>query len=125
MATTSMTLRSPRTPNFTCAGLEGEKCVVAAAADVDAGMEVRAALPDDDLAGLDDLAAEALDAEALRVGVATVARGAGALLVCHFRTCSRLGLDGRWRPDSLDAGDLEARQRLAVTLPLAGSRSCS
>src|SRR3954453_22416088 len=64
-------------------GLEGEEGVVAATADVHAGVEVRAALADDDLAGLDDLAAEALDAEALGVGVAAVAGRRSALLVCH------------------------------------------
>ena len=55
------------------AGDEREQRVVAAAADAVAGVEVGAALADDDLAGVDDLAAEALDAEALGVGVATVA----------------------------------------------------
>src|SRR4051812_28287757 len=65
------------------AGLEREQGVVAATADVLAGVEVGAALADEDLAGLDDLAAEALDAEALRVGVTTVAGRARALLVCH------------------------------------------
>src|SRR6218665_3447326 len=62
---------------------EGEQGVVAATADVHTGVEVRAALADEDLAGLDDLATEALHAQALGVGVATVARGARALLVCH------------------------------------------
>src|SRR5690606_34999505 len=65
------------------AGREREQGVVAAAAHVLTGVEVRAALTDEDLAGLDDLAAEALDAEALRARVAAVAGGAGALLVCH------------------------------------------
>ena len=55
------------------AGDEREQRVVAAAADAVAGVEVGAALADDDLAGVDQLAAEALDAEALRVGVTTVA----------------------------------------------------
>jgi len=55
------------------AGRRGEQCVVTATTDVDAGVEVGATLADDDLARLDDLAAEALDAEPLRVGVATVA----------------------------------------------------
>ena len=55
------------------AGCLGEQGVVAATADVDAGVEVGAALTDEDLAGLDDLAAEPLDAEPLGVGVATVA----------------------------------------------------
>src|SRR3954465_3002159 len=69
---------------------EGEQGVVAATADVDAGVEVGAALADEDLARVDDLAAEALHAEALRVGVATVAGGACALLVCHVRFPSAL-----------------------------------
>src|SRR4051794_37857990 len=51
----------------------GEQGVVPTATDVDAGMEVGAALTDQDLAGLDDLAAEPLDAESLRVRVTTVA----------------------------------------------------
>jgi hypothetical protein len=45
--------------------LKGEQRVVIPPTDVDAGVEVRAALPNDDLAGVDQLAAEALDAEAL------------------------------------------------------------
>src|SRR5690606_41974902 len=43
------------------------------AADVRAGVEVRAALAHEDLARVDGLAAEALHAEALCVGVTTVA----------------------------------------------------
>ena len=53
-------------------GGQSEQRVVAATADVDAGVEVRAALADDDLAGEDLLTAEALHAEALSVGVTTV-----------------------------------------------------
>ena len=49
------------------AGRRGEQRVVATTADVDAGVEVGAALPHQDLAGLDDLPAETLDAEPLRV----------------------------------------------------------
>src|ERR1700712_940975 len=64
-------------------GRQREQGVVATTADVDAGVEVGAALADDDLAGLDDLTAEALDAEVLRVRVATVAGGRCALFVCH------------------------------------------
>ena len=52
---------------------EREQRVVVATADAGAGVEVGAALADDDLAGVDELAAEALDAEALGVGVAAVA----------------------------------------------------
>ena len=57
--------------------------LVPAAADVGARVEVGTALAHDDLAGVDHLAAEALDAEALGVGVAAVLGGRGALLVCH------------------------------------------
>ena len=59
------------------------RAAVAAAADALAGVEVGAALPHDDLAGVDELAAEALHAEALGVGVAAVARAGTSLLVCH------------------------------------------
>ncbi len=73
-----------------------------------ARVELGAALADEDLAGLDDLAAEALHAEPLGVGVAAVAGAGRALLVCHV---VRL-LPAR------DAGDLDLGQRLTVTLPL-------
>ena len=52
-----------------------EQRVVAAAADALARVEVRAALPDDDLARVHELAAVTLDAEALGLGVAAVAAG--------------------------------------------------
>src|SRR5581483_1021321 len=68
------------------AGGECEQGVVLAAADVDARVEVGAALPNDDLAGVDLLAAEALHAQALRVGVTAVAAGRRALFVCHGRS---------------------------------------
>ena len=74
---TMLTTRRPRLmPNSHGARGQREQRVVAAAADVVAGVEVGAALADDDLAGVDQLAAEALDAEALGVGVAAVPRGA-------------------------------------------------
>jgi hypothetical protein len=47
------------------AGRGREQRVVATTTDVDAGVEVSAALADDDLARLDDLTAEPLDAEPL------------------------------------------------------------
>ena len=68
---------------------EGEQGVVTAAADAAARVEVRAALADDDLTGVDDLAAEALHAQPLRVGVAAVLGGRRALLVCHLFSPSR------------------------------------
>src|SRR4051812_41587633 len=74
--------------------LEREQGVVGAAAHVHAGVEVRAPLANDDLAGVDELAAETLDAEALTLGVAPVPGGTGALLVCHLLPCllSRAGV---------------------------------
>ena len=73
-AGTMLTVLRPRlVPNSTAPASRGEQGVVAAAADVHARVELGAALADEDLAGLDDLAAEPLDAEALGVGVATVA----------------------------------------------------
>src|SRR5690242_19756671 len=62
---------------------EREQGVVTAATDAVARVEVRAALADDDLAGVDELAAVALHAEALGVGVPTVLGRGRALLVCH------------------------------------------
>ena len=53
--------------------LEGEEGEVAALADVLAGMDLGSALADDDGAGLEELAVIRLDAEILRVGVASVA----------------------------------------------------
>ena len=52
---------------------ERKKRVVAAHADVGAGMKASAALADDDVARDDDFAAEFLNAEALGIAVASVA----------------------------------------------------
>ena len=52
--------------------LKGEEREVTALADVLAGMNLRAALADDDRAGLEELAVVGLDAEVLRIGIATV-----------------------------------------------------
>jgi hypothetical protein len=57
--------------------------VIAAAADTVAWVEVGTALPDDDLAGVDQLAAEPFDAEPLRIGVPTISGRRRSLLVCH------------------------------------------
>src|SRR4051794_20128109 len=62
---------------------EREQGVVTATADAGAGVEVGAALPDDDLAGVDQLTAVALHAEALGVGVATVLGRRCSLFVSH------------------------------------------
>src|SRR5213075_226406 len=84
------------------AGGPGEQRVVAATADVHAGVELGATLADQDLARVDFLAAVALDAEALRVRVTTVAGAGRTLLVSHssilfLKRRSGEALTGRWR----------------------------
>src|SRR5690349_20553509 len=76
-------------PELDSAGNEREKRVVAAAADHDPRVEMRTSLAHQDLAGVDELAAESLHAEALRVGVTPVPAGRGALLVCHLSVTSQ------------------------------------
>src|SRR5665647_200113 len=61
----------------------GEDGVVDADAGVVARAEPGSALAHDDRSCRDHLAGEGLDSEALRLGVATVAAGAGALLMRH------------------------------------------
>jgi hypothetical protein len=56
---------------------------VLAEAGVAAGLELGAALADEDVAGGDDLAVEALHAEALGLAVAAVLGAADAFLVGH------------------------------------------
>ena len=57
---------------FHLAVLKGEKREVAAETDVLAGMDLRAALADDDGTGLEKLTVISLDTEILRIGVAAV-----------------------------------------------------
>src|SRR5262249_26948967 len=64
--------------------LEREQRVVLAPAHVDTRRDGRAALPHQDAAGRDPLAAEALHAEALRRGVASVLRARYTFFVCHL-----------------------------------------
>src|SRR5918994_3874378 len=61
-----------------------EQRVIAAQADVVAGVPARAPLADDDVAGNDVLAAELLHAEPLARRVAAVARAAPGFLVRHL-----------------------------------------
>src|SRR5207302_9804907 len=65
---------------------EGEQGVVATEADPGAGCDPGSALPHEDRAGANGLAAVDLHAQHLRVGVATVAGRAAAFLVCHLST---------------------------------------
>src|SRR5690606_13706015 len=89
-----------------------EQGVVAAEADAVTGVELRTTLADDDVAGLDGLPTIDLHAQVLRVGVAAVARGTYALLVCH--ACFSLLLVA----GAVDAGDLDFGVVLTVPLPL-------
>ena len=76
------------------------------------GMHLGAALAHDDAAGGDELAAESLDAEALRLRIASVARAAACFLVCHV-VCSLKLRDA----DDFDLGVvLPVALRLAVVL---------
>src|SRR5690606_30701780 len=87
---------------------EREQGVVAAEADAHARIELGAALADVEVAGFDRLATIDLHAEVLRVGVAAVARGTYALLMCHGCFSLLLVATG-------DAGDLD----FGVMLPVA------
>src|SRR5436190_18378890 len=63
----------------------GKERVVLSLANILAGMDVSAALADDDRAGADELAGEALDTQPLAVRVAPVLGTAYAFFVSHFR----------------------------------------
>src|SRR5713226_3627460 len=65
------------------AGNHGVKRVVLTLTDVFSGLVLGTTLPYQDGAGVDQLPAEALDAQPLAVRIAAVCRGAAAFLVCH------------------------------------------
>ena len=73
-------------------GLECEQGVVATASDVHTGVELGAALADQDLTGAHPLPAETLHTETLGVGITTVARAGRALLVCNLSVLLRSAL---------------------------------
>ena len=60
-----------------------EKRIVLTAADVLTGVDVGAALTNDDLAGLHELTVETLGAETLTAGIASVTGGTKTFFVCH------------------------------------------
>src|SRR6266478_5510318 len=60
-----------------------EERVVLALPDIFSGLVLGAALAHQDRAGVDQLPAEALDAQPLPVRIAAVCRGAAAFLMCH------------------------------------------
>ena len=61
-----------------------EQCIVRAAPDIDARMDVCAALANEDVAGQNKLTVSTLRAKAFRFGIASVFGGAYALLMCHL-----------------------------------------
>ena len=97
-------------------GDEREMGVVAATADADAGVEVRATLADDDLASVDNLAAETLDAKVLGVRVAPVARRRCTLFVCHVSACLWFSYLSKRDCQMRDDLKKEAQASIAVTL---------
>src|SRR5690606_33841266 len=89
-------------------GGEGEQRVVTAPADQVARVELGAALPNQNLASVNNLAAEALHTETFRLGVAAVPRAGRTLLVSH----------GERLLPSPDPGHLDPGQQLTVPLAL-------
>src|SRR5450631_2914095 len=94
------------------AGNESEQGVVATATDAVARVEVRPSLADDDLASVDGLAAETLDAKELGVRVAPAARRRCSLFMCHVSACLKFwGLSDERTTErggsGLDRGDLD------------------
>ncbi|NYG17791.1 hypothetical protein BJ956_002310 [Arthrobacter psychrochitiniphilus] len=79
-----------------CACVQCEQRVVLATADANAGVEVSAALANDDFASLDNLTAEALYAQVLSVGVTTVASGTRTLFMCHLKMPAFLLKVSKW-----------------------------
>src|SRR4029079_18017788 len=88
---------------------EREQGEVATHADIFAGMDAGTDLTHQDVPRLRRLAAEDLDAAALRIAVAPVARAALSLFMSHrSRSC-------------FDAGDPQRRLILAGALPAGGA----
>src|SRR5580700_10744958 len=87
----------------------GKQRMIFAHGDVHAGMDLGAALANQNVAGKDDLAAVALGAEPLTRRIAPVARRAACFLVCHGAILTRV-----------DFGDLDPREVLAVAALAVG-----
>ena len=65
------------------AGNHRKQRIVLAATDVLTGMEMRAALANENLARVNNLTGKTLAAKTLRVGITAVTTGSEAFLVCH------------------------------------------
>lgn len=87
---------------------QSEQRVVLATTDVFAGMELRAALTNDDLARLDLLTGEHLHAQSFCVGIAAVTGRTETFLMCHVIPSLQLS----------DGLDFNARKLLAMAAQL-------
>ena len=65
-----------------------ENCVIAAEADVFAGLKFRAALTDDDVPRDNHLAAKSFDAAPLADAIAAILDAALSFFVCHLKKLS-------------------------------------
>jgi hypothetical protein len=75
---------------------QGEERVIAAATNVETGVELRAALANDDRSRSHNLTAVCLDATVLRIAVSAVSRRTGTLLMSHnFTFAGRLDSPGK------------------------------
>ena len=68
---------------FDVARCESEQRVIVTASDIGAGVEVGTTLANNNFAGFDNLTTEALDAEVLSIGVATISGRGRALFMCR------------------------------------------
>jgi hypothetical protein len=78
-------------------------------ADIQAGADARAALAQNNRAGVNAFAVKAFDAESLRITVATIAGRAATFFVCHIELLK------------LNFRDFQAREFLAMTVRLASA----
>ena len=92
----------------------GKQGVVTTHADIVAGMELRAALTNDDAAGIDCSVTKNLHTKTLGLGITTVAGRTAALFMCHFLTLLEKSKLSR------DRFDLELRVVLTMTSALDG-----
>src|SRR5579883_2109604 len=101
----------------------GKERVIASPANIQARFQTRAALPHNDRSASNELAAECLYAQPLRVRVATVIGTSAAFFMCHFSILIRRSyrpkfLRGVCRAVDLNLVDPNLRERLTVSLQL-------
>jgi hypothetical protein len=75
--------KRPLSSNFTTPVILAKSVSSFADADIDAGFELRAALADENRSATDQLAAEPLHTQSLRVAIPAVSRAADAFFMSH------------------------------------------